>query len=224
MRELIRIAGVSLRRGHVHVLDKVSIRIPAGACTALIGRSGAGKSTLLRLLTRLEEPDDGVITVDGTPLPTLPVLALRRRVQLVPQRPVLLTAEVGAELRVGRPALSDRAVAALLARVGLPASFAGRDTHGLSGGETQRLCMARSLALDPDVLLLDEPTAALDAASARTIEDLVTDMVGCGRTVVLVSHDTAQVQRLADTAIVLENGRVIHTGPPELVAHRERRR
>lgn len=224
MGELIELSRVSVRRGRRVVLDGVSMSVRAGACTGLIGRSGAGKSTLLRLLTRLEEPDEGVVRLGGAPLPTVPVLALRRWVQLVSQRPVLLTDRVAAELRVGRPDLSDCAVAALLARVGLPGSVADRGTDGLSGGEAQRLCLARALALNPEVLLLDEPTAALDGASAEAIDELVLDEVRHGHTVVLVSHDTTRVRRLADTVVVLEGGHVRDTGPPEQVADLGRRR
>jgi putative ABC transport system ATP-binding protein len=218
--EVFRLDRVSLRRGQLDVLDEVSAVIGGGACTAVVGRSGAGKSSLLRLLTRLEEPDAGSITFQGTALAAMPVLALRRRVQLLAQQPVLLTTDrVASELRVALPGLSERAVCGLLRRVGLPGSFAGRSVDGLSGGQQQRVCLARALAVEPDVLLLDEPTAALDADSAQVIEDLVTAMVGQGRSVVLICHDPAQVQRLADTIIVLRDGRVTATGPPEEVGH-----
>src|SRR5437764_1384290 len=112
-------------------------RVPAGRCTAVVGPSGSGKSTLLRLLNRLVEPTAGRILLDGVPLPALEVLALRRRVGLVAQHPVLLADRVADDLRVGRPQLDDGRVAELLARVGLPAGFDQRRTAGLSGGEAQ---------------------------------------------------------------------------------------
>lgn len=101
---------------------------------------------------------------------------------------------------------------------------AARGTEVLSGGQAQRLCLARALALEPEVLLLDKPTAALDAESAAVIEDLVTHTVRQGRVVVLVCHDAAQVHRLADTVIVLQAGRVVDTGPPDQVGHLGARR
>lgn len=212
---------VSLRRGDALVLAGVSAHIRAGGCTAFVGRSGAGKSTLLRLLTRLDDPDTGHITFHDRPLPEYDVLDLRRRVQLVAQQPVLLTDSVIDEVRAGRPQLDDRDASALLSRVGLPASFAHRATAGLSGGERQRLCLARSLALEPEVLLLDEPTAALDAASATAIENTLRDQVQQGRTVVLVSHNTDQVRRIADLVTVLDHGRVIVTGAPDAIHYPE---
>ncbi|WP_053208311.1 ABC transporter ATP-binding protein [Jiangella muralis] len=213
--------GVTLRHGQTTLLTDICAQIPRAACTAIVGPSGAGKSRLLRLLVRLEDPDAGRITFHDTPLEEYDVLELRRRVQLVAQHPVLLTDSVAEEIRLGRPALPPAEVGALLERVGLPAPFHTRATSGLSGGETQRVCLARSLALDPQVLLLDEPTAALDAASACAIEHTVRDLVARGTTVVLVSHNTDQVRRLADQVIVLERGRVLTTGTPDDVDYPE---
>lgn len=180
---------VTVRRGSAHVLDGVSARIPTGSCTSVIGSSGAGKTTLLRLLNRLEDPDRGRILLDGVPLPMLDVLALRRRVGLIAQRPVLLAEHVHDELRTGRPDLSDDRIGELLAKVGLATSFAARPTNELSGGEAQRVCIARALAVEPEVLLLDEPTSALDEVSAVLIADLARAHAADGGTVVLVSHN-----------------------------------
>lgn len=204
--------GVTLHRGGATVLEDVSAEIPAAACTAFVGRSGAGKSTLLRLLTRLDDLSSGHITFHGIPLETYDVLDLRRRVQLVAQHPVLLTDSIGDEIRLARPHLDGAGIRMLLAHVGLPSSFAERRTEGLSGGEAQRVCLARALALDPEVLLLDEPTAALDAVSAAAIDEAVRALVARGGTVVLVTHNTAQVQRVAHRVIRLEHGRVIAGG------------
>lgn len=149
------------------------------------------------------------------------MLELRRRVQLVAQHPVLLTDSVAEEIRLGSPALPAAEVGELLDRVGLPASFHTRATPGLSGGEVQRVCLARSLALEPQVLLLDEPTAALDAASSCALEHTLRDLVARGTTVVLVSHNTNQVRRAADQVIVLEHGRVLAIGTPDAVDYPE---
>ncbi|WP_223838782.1 ABC transporter ATP-binding protein [Saccharopolyspora pogona] len=215
------IDDVVLRRQATPVLDHVSARIPAAACTAVVGRSGAGKSTLLRLLTRLDDPDTGQIAFRGIPLARHDVLDLRRRVQLVAQQPVLLSDSVVDEIRLGRPQLGRADVACLLSRVGLPSSLLDRTTAGLSGGEAQRVCLARALALEPEVLLLDEPTAALDAASAAAIDDTVRAHVNRGGTAVLVSHNTAQVDRVADHVIVMDNGHVRACGPPDVIRNQE---
>ena len=137
---------VSVERGGNLIIDRVTATIAPGRCTALVGPSGAGKSTLLRLFNRLDDPSGGTVLLDGAPLPTLDVLALRRRVGLVGQRPVLVTASVPEELRVGAPALTDEEALGLLKRVGLGEEFYGRPTDGLSGGEGQRVCLARTLA------------------------------------------------------------------------------
>jgi putative ABC transport system ATP-binding protein len=211
--------AVGVRRGGRLLVDDVTATIQAGACTAVTGPSGAGKSTLLRLLNRMLEPTAGRVLLRGTPLPALDVLALRRRVGLVAQRPALLTGEVLDELRVGRPDLPLDEARSLLAEAGLPDDFADRATDGLSGGEAQRVCLARALALRPEVLLLDEPTSSLDPASAEAIERVVREQCDAGGTVVLVSHDTAQARRLADDVIVLSAGRLTEHGPPREIAY-----
>jgi putative ABC transport system ATP-binding protein len=208
---------VALTRGRARVLDQVSAVVPAGRCTAVVGASGAGKSSLLRLLNRLDDPTSGMVRYRGTPVEQLDVLALRREVQLVAQQPVLLADTVADELRVGRRDLTAQAVAGLLGLVGLPARFAARDTVSLSGGEAQRVCLARALALDPQVLLLDEPTAALDPASAVAIERTVRELTARGGTVVLVSHNHGQARRLAQHVLVLDDGHLVAQGPADQI-------
>jgi putative ABC transport system ATP-binding protein len=200
---------VDVVRGEVIALQQVSAHFPSGRCSAVRGASGSGKTTLLRLLNRLVDPTAGRVLLDGVPLTELDVLVLRRRVGLVAQAPVLLTDAVLDEVRVGRPDLSEGRVTELLARVGLGEKFATRPTSGLSGGEAQRLCLARSLAVEPEVLLLDEPTSALDGLSAIVIATLVRDHVNAGGTVVLVSHDPAFVGGVANPLFELDHGRVI---------------
>jgi putative ABC transport system ATP-binding protein len=209
---------ITVSRGPAALLSEVDASIPAGSCTAVTGASGAGKTTLLRLLNRLTEPTTGRITLDGAPIVELDVLALRRRVVLVAQSPVLLTDRVLDEVRVGRPDLPDAGALELLARVGLEPRFASRATTELSGGEVQRLCLARALAVEPCVLLLDEPTSALDEASADVIGALVNDFVSTGGTVVLVSHDHSLIDRVAAQVLVLDSGRLVssHAGAPAL--------
>jgi putative ABC transport system ATP-binding protein len=205
---------VTAHRGDALVLDGVSAIIPAGVCTALTGPSGAGKTSLLRLLNRLDEPSHGQISWDGRPLPGYDVRVLRRKVSLVAQQPTLLTSTIADELRAGeRSVIPGRAVE-LLDQVGLPVDFLVRSTTGLSTGEAQRVCLARALAVRPQALLLDEPTAALDQTSVRAIEQTITDFVTVGGTVVLVSHRADQIRRLSGHVLVLDRGRLAETGGP----------
>ncbi|MBD0689825.1 ABC transporter [Streptomyces sp. CBMA123] len=208
---------MTVRRAGRLLLDGLSAQIPGAACTALVGPSGAGKSTLLRLLNRLAEPTSGVVRFRDRALPELDVLELRRRVGLVGQQPVLLTDRVVDDLRVGRPDLGEEQAALLMERIGLPAEMLARATAGLSGGEAQRVCLARALAVGPEVLLLDEPTSALDAASARAVEQTIRDLVADGLAVVLVSHNAPQACRVADHVLVLGGGRLVASGPADTV-------
>jgi len=211
---LFSLERVTVRRGGTLLLDQVTCQIPAGACTAVTGPSGSGKTTLLRLLNRLDDPDAGRVCLDGRPLPDLDVLALRRRVALVAQAPVLLTSHVLAELRAGQPGLGEQDAAGLLEQVSLPAAMLARGTAGLSGGEAQRLCLARALAAGPQVLLLDEPTSALDAVSAHTVEQAAKSFTASGGSVVLVSHDPGQTRRVASQVLALRGGRITTVKEP----------
>ncbi len=211
---LFSLEQVTVRRGGKLLLDQVTCQIPAGVCTALTGPSGAGKTTLLRLLNRLDEPDAGRVCLDGRALPDLDVLTLRRRVALVAQAPVLLTAKVLDELRAGQPGLGEDQAAGLLEQVSLPVAMLGSGTAGLSGGEAQRLCLARALAASPQVLLLDEPTSALDSVSADAVEHIVKSFLADGGSVVLVSHDPGQTSRIASQALALHDGHLTSRKEP----------
>ena len=215
---MLVIEDVVVQRGGVRVLDHVSLRFTAGRCTVVAGPSGAGKTTVLRLLNRLLEPTSGQVLLQGRPLPSYDVLEVRRRVGLVQQSPVLLGETVLEDLRVAAPVTPQEA-AALLARAGLPDLPLDRRTSSLSGGEAQRLCLARALAVGPEVLLLDEPTSALDAVAAQAVEQVVRSLVAEGLTAVLVSHDLHQARRLADDAVILAGGRVVEAGPVDEVRY-----
>ncbi|MCU1600292.1 MAG: transporter [Frankiales bacterium] len=217
---MLTLEDVTVVRGGTTVLDRVRASFPAGRCTAVAGPSGAGKSTVLRLLDRLLEPSSGQVLFHGRPLPSYDVLELRRRVGLVQQAPVLLGTTVLADLRVGRPELTGDEAVGLLERAGLDLAL-DRTTADLSGGEAQRLCLARALAVGPEVLLLDEPTSALDAVAAQAVERVVRSLVGEGLSAVLVSHDLRQARRLADDVVVLERGRVVESGPASESAYFE---
>jgi putative ABC transport system ATP-binding protein len=188
------------------VLSGVSLAIPSGS-TAVVGPSGSGKSTLLRLLNRLADPDEGVVRFHDTDVRELDPLDLRRRVGLVPQLPAPVPGTVADNIAYG-PRLRGQEVdpGPPLVLAGLDASFAERDASKLSVGEQQRVMLARALALEPEVLLLDEPTASLDSVATSAVEDALLHLHGVS--LVLVTHDRAQAERLADRTIELEAGRV----------------
>jgi len=181
----------------------VRATVPARGTTVVRGPSGAGKSTLLRLCNRLEVPDRGVVRYRGADLAEVDVLAHRREVGMVFQRPVLFPGTVADNLAVARP---QDPVGLLLERVRLPAAFLDREAATLSGGEAQRACLARALATRPRVLLMDEPTSALDDEATLGIEALVRELA---IPVVLVTHSDEQAARLADHVIELDAGRVV---------------
>jgi putative ABC transport system ATP-binding protein len=209
---VLALDDVTVRRGEALVLRGVTASFPPGRCTAVAGPSGSGKSTLLRLLDRLLEPTSGRVLFHGRDLTSYDVLEVRRRVGLVQQAPVVLGATVLADLRTGRPGLTEDEASVLLDRTGLSGMDLSRTTGGLSGGEAQRLCLARALAVGPEVLLLDEPTSALDSVAAQSVERVVRSLVGEGLSAVLVSHDLRQARRLADEVVVLEHGEVVESG------------
>jgi ABC-type multidrug transport system fused ATPase/permease subunit len=173
---LFALQDVGYSRGGRVVLDGLGFEIQPGS-TALVGPSGAGKSTLLRLLNRLADPAAGTVRYRGRDLRELEVLGLRREVALVPQLPALLPGTVAENLAYG-PSLCERGcqTARALVLAGLDESFAERSARELSVGEQQRVMLARALALEPAVLLLDEPTAALDERSRDAIERTLLDL------------------------------------------------
>jgi len=169
------------------------------------------------LLNRLDEPTSGTVLVEGSDYRQIEPRELRRKLGMVTQRPYLFPGSVADNLRFG-PAqrgqtLQPEAIAELLSQVGLK-DYAGRDVANLSGGEAQRVSVARTLANAPLALLLDEPTSALDEAAKLEVESAIQKVVrDQGLTCVLVTHEVAQAVRLANRALVLERGRVLRTGP-----------
>lgn len=190
------------------VLDAVTCTVPERGITAVAGPSGCGKSTLLRLCNRLEVPSSGVVRFRGTDLADLDPVALRRQVGMVFQRPTPFPGTGMDNLRTVAP-LDPAAAVALLGRVGLDPGYLDRDTASLSGGEAQRLCLARTLATGCGVLLADECTSALDPEATAVLEALARRLAGEGMTIIWVTHDAAQRDRLADHRIVMDRGRVV---------------
>lgn len=203
------------------LVKDVTIEVEDGDVFVVFGPSGSGKSTLLRLLNRLDEPTAGTVLLDGVDYRTLPPRTVRQRVGLVPQQPTLIEGTVADNVTWG-PRLRDAPIDEhrmdeLLDRLGL-AGFQGRAADELSGGEAQRVAVARTLYNDPDIVLLDEPTSSLDAGAADRVETLLADvMAAYSLTAVLVTHDAGQAHRLGTRGLRLEEGHPVRTGSIENV-------
>jgi putative ABC transport system ATP-binding protein len=208
MPGLFDFEAVEVELGGRTVLHLDALSIDAEGITVLAGPSGAGKSTLLRLCNRLEAPSAGVVRFRGDDVATLDPLTHRRRVGMVFQRPATFPGSVRDNLLVACRDADDDFHREVLERAGLEPGFLDRRADDLSGGEAQRVCLARTLATRPEVLLLDEPTSALDPAPARHLEQLARGLADDGVPMVWVSHDLAQGRRLADAVVVLHGGRV----------------
>lgn len=213
---MLRTDHLSRMVGDKPIVQDVSVVVCKGETLAIVGSSGSGKSSFLRLLNRLDEPTAGTVYLQGIDYREIAPRELRRRVGMVTQRPFLFPGTVAANLRFGPQQrgdqLADDKINILLERVGL-AGFASRDVANLSGGEAQRVSVARALANSPSILLMDEPTSALDEEAKKGVEALVREIIGDGRlTCILVTHDMAQAARLANRIMVLEAGRAIRIG------------
>ncbi|MGB2711136.1 MAG: ATP-binding cassette domain-containing protein, partial [Conexibacter sp.] len=165
-----------------------------------------GKSTLLRCLNRLLQPDRGTVTLDGVDIRELEPCALRRRVGLVAQEPAMLPGDVAANVGYALDALPAERLDAALAAAGLDASFATRRADALSGGERARVAIARAIAREPELLLLDEPTAALDADAAAVVAATLVRLAREGLGICLATHDLALAERIADRSVRLQAG------------------
>ena len=195
--------GVGVTLGGRRVLDGVSISVAPGEVVGLLAPSGAGKSTLLRVLVRLLEADSGTVRLDGEDIRALDSRDLRRRVGLVAQTPVMLPGSVADNLRYGLGELAAAEIAEALAAAGLDRGFAPRDAGELSGGERARVALARALTREPEFLLLDEPTAALDAANVELIGATLRRLAGAGLGVCVATHDLAFAAARADREVRL---------------------
>src|SRR6266568_2133643 len=195
------------------ILKDVSVGVERGGALVLLGPSGSGKSTLLRCLNRLAEPTGGSVRFDGRDVRSLDPRDLRRRAALVMQTPVLFDGTVRDNLRV-RPAgtpgdFSDASLASAVVEVGLDAGVLERDAATLSGGEKQRVTIARALLRDPQALLLDEPTSALDPPNAALVVETIFGLrESRGLSIVAVTHAPELVRRLGGALLYLVKGRV----------------
>ncbi len=207
---LLRVEHLSRRLGERFLVRDAGFALRAGETLAITGPSGAGKSSLLRLLNLFDEPSTGEVLLEGQNVRALPIRELRRRVGMVMQQANLFPGTVAENVGYG-PALQGRTMSAdgveeLLVTVGL-AGYAARAAAALSGGEAQRVSLARTLANRPQVLLLDEPTSALDDQSKLVVEDALRQaMRSVEGACLIVTHDAAQAARLAQRTLVMRDG------------------
>ncbi len=228
--DFLRLDGVSKRRAGRLVLDRVSLAVPAGAFVALVGPSGSGKTTLLKTINRLVEADEGSVTLDGAVVREASPAALRRRIGyafqgigLFPHMNVSENIAIVPRLRGDPAAEREVRVAELLDLVALGPDFARRSPRTLSGGQAQRVGLARALAARPSLMLMDEPFGALDPLTRdelgrayRALHDRL------GLTTIMVTHDMTEALLLADRIVVLIEGRIrADAAPAALLAGHE---
>ncbi len=219
---LFTLRQVGQERGGTVILRDLSVDLPRTSITALVGPSGAGKTSLLRLLNRLDDPVSGQVSFDGQPIAGYSVAALRRRVGFVFQTTAMFPGTVADNLQIavelGSAAAAAPDVAGVLEGVGLGAGYAGRVAAKLSGGEQQRVGIARALMTRPEVLLLDEPTSALDPEVAIRLLATVTRLSrDQGLAVIMVTHRLSEARHTSSYTVMLEAGGVIEAGPtPQL--------
>lgn len=211
----LELVDIAVERGGVRVLAEVSLRIMAGAITALVGPSGVGKTSLLRCMNGLDRPAAGTVRLQGTDVVHMSSRELRRRVAMIFQIPVLFEGSVADNLEYGLDSPDRGRALEVLKAVGLDASFVEREATALSVGQAQRVCLARALMRSPEILLMDEPTSSLDKDAGALIEALVAELRDDGLTVVFVTHDLRQAQRIADSAALLGRGRLRYVGNPD---------
>ena len=220
----LSIANLNLKRGGATVLRDINLQLAAGETLAVIGPSGSGKSSLLRCINRLEESEPGKIRLDGMPIHDMPVTELRARVGLIFQKTAALDGSVADNIAYG-PALQGRALSRarimeLMAAASLDADLIDKPATELSGGQEQRLAIARALALEPALLLLDEPTSSLDPiATARVEEALLRWRTETGGTMIWVSHAIDQARRIGTRALLLDAGRILREDASDVMLH-----
>jgi polar amino acid transport system ATP-binding protein len=222
----VALHGVVKEFGAHRVLDGIDLDVAEGSAVALIGASGSGKSTLLRCINLLEPIDDGYIDLDGVDIsePGLDPNPIRRRIGMVfqsfnlfPHMRVIDNITLAPrKLKVGTTAEIHSRATALLGRLGL-SDKADSYPDRLSGGQQQRVAIARSLAMEPEVMLLDEITSALDPELVGEVLDVVRDLRHAGMTMVLATHEMAFAREIADVVHFLDAGRIIESGPPAQV-------
>lgn len=218
MVSIYKLESVSKSYGAVRALDSVDLDVAEGECLGVIGQSGAGKTTLLKVLAGLLEPTAGSVLFRGERITASRTPDMRKRTTMIFQSPLFLKGDVytnmayGLRLRGATEDSIEEKVEECLDRVRLP-GYGTRDARSLSGGEQQRVALARALVLDPEVLLLDEPTSNLDSPNAKMVS-MIIDEESEGRTVVVSTHDLDLIRRLTTRTVHMSGGRVTEEGPP----------
>ncbi len=217
--------GVNKAYAETTVLQDLTLSLPAGQTTVIVGASGSGKTTLLQLINGLERPDAGEVHVLGQPIPTDNLQPLRLRIGYAVQGAGLfphLSAEENVTLVAGLAGWSQSAMSSrcgeLMAAMELSSDIAQRLPRQLSGGQQQRLGLCRALMLNPEILLLDEPFSAVDAVTRMGLYECFAGVTaGPNVTSVLVTHDLREARLLADFLVILDQGRVVQSGLPDKV-------
>jgi tungstate transport system ATP-binding protein len=217
----MEIRGLYKCFGRSEILKSINLDIEEGQVLALIGPTGSEKTTLLRLIDLLDQPTEGHIFFRGADvchLSSKEKLDARRKMAMVFQKPVMFSSSVYENvsygLKVRGNGKSRAGILRSLEKVGL-SGYETRDATTLSGGEMQRIALARAIVINPEILLLDEPTANLDPRSAYAIDMIIKHLAHGGTTVIMASHNMSQCRRLADKVAVLVDGRITMTGRPE---------
>lgn len=227
---LIRLKSLSKHYGTHTVLDGIDLDVRSGEVLAIIGPSGSGKSTLLRCINYLEPPDGGMISIGATTIDTARPVAraelssLRRRVGMVfqsfnlfPHMSVLRNVSLAQERVLGRSRKeADERSMMLLKRVGL-ADKAGQFPVRCSGGQQQRIAIARALALNPEIMLFDEPTSALDPELGLEVLAVMRELAESGMTMIVVTHEMGFAENVSDTVMIMADGHIVEKGPSKEV-------
>ncbi|MFZ3150049.1 MAG: phosphate ABC transporter ATP-binding protein [Methanothrix sp.] len=224
---LLEISSLGKSYGKAEILKGIDLTVERGEILGLIGPTGSGKTTLLRLVNLLDEPSTGRILFEDREVsgrPEREKLSMRRKMAMVFQKPVMFKASVeenvsfGMRMR-GKADAEEMRVRTkeALAAMGLP-GYESRDANTLSGGEMQRIALARAWVLQPELLLLDEPTANLDPGSAASIDGLLQKLADSRTAVILATHNMQQCRKLADRVAVLQTGRLVAVGKSEEIA------
>ncbi|WP_175420583.1 amino acid ABC transporter ATP-binding protein [Rhodococcus sp. SGAir0479] len=221
---MISMKGVNKHYGDLHVLKDIDLEIPAGQVVVMLGPSGSGKSTLCRTINRLEPIDEGTITIDGVPVPAegRALARLRSDVGMVFQsfnlfaHKTVLENVMLAPIKVRKldKAEAKKRALALLDRVGIEAQ-AEKYPAQLSGGQQQRVAIARSLAMDPKVMLFDEPTSALDPEMVNEVLDVMVGLAKEGMTMIVVTHEMGFARKAADRIIFMSDGAILEDTDPD---------
>ena len=214
---LFSISDLQVTIKNTVILDQIACQIPVNKVCTIIGSSGAGKSTFLRTLVRMVD-FSGEISLQSVYLKDINIRDLRKKVCYVPQVPEMFPGSVEDNITWARTMwklpVSENYVTQLLKQVGLDESLAKKGANDLSVGQKQRVCLARSLALEPEVLLLDEPDSALDAISRENFESLIKNLrsINPNLSLIMVTHDLHQANRMGEYVILLDNGKLVSQG------------